>query len=483
MKDRLTYNRFNCGLLAVSSLLLFGKCSNKESQAPNIVFILADDLGWTDLGCYGSTYHETANIDRLAQNGMIFTHAYSASPVSSPTRASIMTGKHPSRLNITDWIPGGDPQNRELLGPKDLHELPLSELCLAEVFKQNNYTTFFAGKWHLGDEGYFPEDQGFDYNFGGHHRGSPPGGYYSPYNNPKLTDGPDGEYLTDRLTDESIKFIKKNKDSAFFLYLSYYTVHTPIQANKNYIDKYKNKLSGIQDSLVRLLPEHNGQTVQNQANPAYASMIHSMDNNVGRLLETLNKLGLSDNTIIIFTSDNGGLSTLRRGVAPTSVKPLRAGKGWCYEGGIRIPLIIKKPGMKKAGSLSDIPVVSYDLYPSILDMAGLENLPQQHKDGISILPLLNGKRDINRDAIFWHFPHYHGSAWTPGSAILMDNWKLINFYETKTIELYNLNNDIGERTDLSEKYPEKLSQLKRKLNEMLQETESKFPVRNPKYGN
>lgn len=467
--------------MAVSSLLLFGKCSNQESQPPNIVFILADDLGWTDLGCYGSTFHETINIDRMAENGMVFSNAYSASPVSSPTRASIMTGKHPSRVKITDWIPGSDPKNRRLLGPKDLHELPLSEITIAEVLKQNDYNTFFAGKWHLGNEGYFPEDQGFDFNFGGHHKGSPPGGYFSPYNNPKLSDGPEGEYLTDRLTDESIKFIKENRDTPFFLFLSYYTVHTPIQANKKFFNKYKEKLSGLQDSLVRQLPEHNGLTVQNQANPAYATMVHSLDYNVGRLLETLKELELSENTIIIFTSDNGGLSTLRRGIAPTSVKPLRAGKGWCYEGGIRVPLIIKIPGMKNAGTKCKIPVISYDLYPSILEMTKLPVKPEQHMDGRSILPLINGKRDINRKAIFWHFPHYHGSAWTPGSAILMDNWKLIEFYETNTVELYNLENDIGETIDLSGKYPEKVRQLKRKLMEMLKDTGSEFPVINPNY--
>jgi len=475
--NKITNNKWSCGLMAVSSLFLFGKCNQKESQTPNIVFILADDLGWSDLGCYGSSFHETKNIDKLAETGLVFTSAYSASPVCSPTRASIMTGKHPSRVNITDWIPGNDPKNKKLLGPKDNHELALSELSLAEVLKQNNYKTFFAGKWHLGDEGYFPEDQGFDYNFGGHHRGSPPGGYYSPYNNPKLIDGPEGEYLTDRLTDESINFIKKNQDSRFFLYLSYYTVHTPIQANKKFIDKYRKKLSGIPDSLVRQLPEHDGLTVQNQANPSYASMVHSMDFNVGRIMTIIDELELSDNTIIIFTSDNGGLSTLSKGIAPASVKPLRAGKGWCYEGGIRIPLIIKIPGKANKNRKFNIPVVSYDLYPSILELAGLKKKPEQHIDGLSIVPLINGG-DINRDAVFWHFPHYHGSAWTPGAAILMDNWKLIEFYETNDNELYNLNNDIGEEVDLSEKFPDMVKKLQSKLKEMQQETDSQFPILN-----
>ena len=216
-------------ILLFSGIII--SCNQKETRPPNVIFILVDDLGWTDLGIYGSTFHESPNIDKLATEGVVFTNAYAASPVCSPTRAAIKTGKHPSRVGITDWIPGYDPKNRVLLGPADFHELPLNELTLAEKMKENGYKTFFAGKWHLGKENYFPEQQGFDINFGGHEMGQPPGGYYSPYNNPKLTDGPDGEYLTDRLTDESIRFIEENTDNPFFLFLSYYTVHTPIEAN------------------------------------------------------------------------------------------------------------------------------------------------------------------------------------------------------------------------------------------------------------
>ncbi len=326
-------------------ILTLISCSTEPAGQPNFIFILVDDLGYSDLGCYGSTFYETPNLDRLASSGVLFTDAYASSPVCSPTRASIMTGKYPSRLNITDWIPGNDPKNRKLIGPQDMNHLSLEEYTLAEVLKNNGYNTFFAGKWHLGDEGFFPEDQGFDINKGGHHIGQPPGGYYSPYKNPMLSDGPEGEYLTDRLTDESIKFMEENGENPFLLFLSFYTVHTPIQANKDHIGYFqskKDKLPGGGEPLLEV--EHDGSTLTNQANAEYASMVYSMDENVGRLVTYLEQSRLSENTYIIFTSDNGGLSTLPSGrVAPTSVKPLRAGKGWCYEGGIRVPLIIKTP--------------------------------------------------------------------------------------------------------------------------------------------
>ncbi|MCB0731108.1 MAG: sulfatase, partial [Ignavibacteriae bacterium] len=413
-------------------------CNRKDLQnekKPNIVFVLVDDLGWKDLGIYGSEFYETPNLDQFTSESVMFTNAYSASPVCSPTRASIMTGKYPSRVGITDWIPGLDPKDRKLLGPQDLNELPLQEVTIAEVLKRNNYKTFFAGKWHLGDSGYFPEQQGFDLNFGGHHMGQPPGGYYSPYNNPKLKDGPDGEYLTDRLTNESIKFIEENSENPFFVYLSYYSVHTPIEANKKYVGKFREKLKTLKNSKIEKLKEHNGSTVQNQVNPEYASMVYSLDKNFGRLISKLKKLDLYDNTIIVFTSDNGGLSTLSLNAnAPTSIKPLRAGKGWCYEGGIRVPLLIKQQGKSKK-VISDFPVVSMDFFPTLLELACLDNIPIENIDGKSLVPLLNGENQIDREAIFWHFPHYHGSMWTPGSAIRKGKWKLVEFYETGEIEL------------------------------------------------
>ncbi|MEE4214076.1 MAG: sulfatase [Bacteroidales bacterium] len=455
-------------------------CSGKDPK-PNIVFILVDDLGYTDLSCYGSSFHETPNLDRLAAGGMVFTDAYSSSPVCSPTRASIMTGKYPSRVNITDWIPGDDPKDRKLIGPVDNHRLSLEEETIAEVMKKNGYHTFFAGKWHLGDTAYFPENQGFDINKGGHHMGQPPGGYYSPYNNPMLEDGPDGEYLTDRLADEALEFIKSVKNEAFFLYLSFYTVHTPIQASRKHIEYFRAKRDSLgEEARPLLVSEHSGSTTLKQVNADYASMVFSMDENTGRIIDYLDETGLSENTYIIFTSDNGGLTTLWKDrPAPTSVRPLRAGKGWCYEGGIRVPLIISGPGIISGSS--DVPVISSDFYPSILDMAGIALMPRQHIDGLSLFPLLTGNEAPAREAIFWHFPHYHGSQWTPGAAIRKGKWKLIEFYHYGKSELYKLDEDVGETTDLSDKYPEKTAEMKALLKKMQEETGALLPLANPDF--
>jgi arylsulfatase A-like enzyme len=394
-----------------------------------------------------------------------------------------MTGKYPARVNITDWIPGDDPESRQLLGPADNHQLALDEETIAEAMKRNGYKTFFAGKWHLGDTGFFPEDQGFDINMGGHHMGQPPGGYYSPYNNPKLPDGPEGEYLTDRLTDESLQFLQSIKEEPFFLYLAFYTVHTPIQACEKHIDHFREKLNQLgPDNKPVLVNEHTGSTTINQVNAPYASMVHSMDENVGRILEYLDENGLSENTYIIFTSDNGGLSTVWRDrSAPTSVRPLRAGKGWCYEGGIRVPLIIAGPGISSGSS--NIPVISTDFYPTILDMAGFPLIPQQHVDGQSLFPLITENTAPEREAIFWHFPHYHSSQWTPGAAIRKGDWKLIEFYHYGKTELYNLAEDIGETTDLSSQFPEITAELKDLLRKMQEETGTLFPVVNPDFRN
>lgn len=454
----------------------------EEAQPMNVVFILVDDLGWRDLGCYGSEFYETPNIDRLAASGQLFTNAYAASPVCSPTRAAILTGKYPSRVGITDWIKGNDPKNRRLLGPADLHELPLEEVTMAEAFKQAGYHTFFAGKWHLGDEGYFPEQQGFDHNLGGHHMGQPPGGYYSPYKNPKLSDGPEGEYLTDRLTDESIRFIREQQEEPFFLYLSYYTVHTPIQANRTYVGQFKEKKRTLQDTLHIQTAEHDAMTVTRQTNADYASMVYALDQNVGRLIDSLDHLDLLDNTMIIFTSDNGGLSTLANPnrVAPTSVRPLRAGKGWCYEGGIRVPLIVKLPNNKK-GNQIDVPVISTDFYPTALEFAGLPLMPDQHQDGVSIMPLLKGATDWSRDMLFWHYPHYHGSGWKGGSAVRVGDWKLIEFYEEDQVELYDLSQDEAEQHNLISDHPEKARELKQRLKDIQAATHAQFPTENPEF--
>jgi arylsulfatase A-like enzyme len=472
----------SCGLGALALAWPGALSAAQGARKPNVVFILVDDLGWFDLGCYGSTFHETPNLDRLAASGMRFTDAYAACPVCSPTRAAIMTGKYPARLNITDWIPGRDPKDRKLLGPQDKHELPLEEVTLAEVMRAQGYKTFFAGKWHLGSEGFYPEDQGFDINKGGHEKGSPPGGYYTPYNNPKLEDGPEGEYLTDRLTDESIHFLEANKNDPFLLYLAFYTVHTPIQACKRHIDYFEVKAEGLSEPEgPKFREEHNGITRLYQDRPDYASMVHAMDQNVGRLLDKVDELGLTDDTIVVFTSDNGGLSTLRGENAPTAIGPLRAGKGWCYEGGIRIPQIMRVPGVTKAGSVCNVPVTSTDLYPTLLELLGADMPNDDPRDGVSLAKLVGGGSPPDREAIFWHYPHYHGSTWTPGAALRAGDWKLIEFYHEEKVELYNLHEDRGERNDLSKAMPEKTQELLDLLHNWQRDIDAKMPVPNPDY--
>jgi arylsulfatase A-like enzyme len=405
----LTPFRFLIGLLMLLSLSCRtgGQKTNASDakELQNVLFILVDDLGWNDLGVYGSTFHETPNLDRLAAESTLFTHAYTPNPVCSPTRAAIMSGKYPSRVGITDWIPGNMPQDKKLLGPPIRNELALEEITLAESLRAHGYQTFFAGKWHLGEEGHYPEDQGFMINKGGHHKGSPPGGYYAPYQNPKLTDGPEGEYLTDRLTDESIAFLKSHQEEPFLLYLSFYTVHTPIQADRVSIDKFKAKQQAMGlGGEPELLPEHDVFTRAVQSNADYASMVSALDRNVGRLLAALEELQLKENTLIVFTSDNGGLSTLfPNRAAPTSVRPLRAGKGWLYEGGLRVPLLIRSP--YRSGQRIHTPVVSMDFYPTILDLLGLPLQPEQHLDGQSLKPLLTGEAESVHESRFFHYTH------------------------------------------------------------------------------
>ncbi len=443
------------------TILIFS-CSN-ENEKPNLLFILVDDLGWTDVSYNKSDYYETIHIDNLSETSMLFDNAYAASSVCSPTRASIMTGKHPARVNITDWIPGLDPKNKPLLGPVDRNELPLEETTIAEVLRDNNYSTFYSGKWHLGSEGHYPEDQGFDVNIGGFEKGSPMGGYYSPYKNPRLSDGPEGEYLTDRLTLETIELIR-NRDTKkpFAAFLSFYNVHTPIQENKEFIDYYVEKLKSYENTSPETVKEGDAITLLNQRNAKYASMVHATDYNVGRIINFLKENNLYENTLIVFTSDNGGLSTLRR-VAPTSVFPLRAGKGWLYEGGIRIPQLIKLPKQINKEIISE-PVVSYDLFPTIVNVLNL-NHSVSDIDGVDLTNLFV-KKEIERDFIFWHFPHYHGSLWKPGSALRNNDWKLVELHEENKVELYNLKDDISETVDVSNRFPEITSRLVNKLNEI-----------------
>lgn len=466
------------------SAIILGVVGCKSPDPPNVVFILVDDLGWTDLGCYGSSFYDTPNLDALAAQSIRFTNAYAASPVCSPTRAAVMTGKHPARVGITDWIPGMDIRHAEnplLETPEDLHNLPLEEITLAERFRENGYRTFFAGKWHLGEtEQFWPLAQGFEVNKGGNHRGSPtfPGGhgYYSPYGNPCLEDGPEGEYLTDRLTEECMDFMDSADEDPFFLYLAYYTVHTPIQGCRAYDDLYQQRSFALPDSgRVEIRQEHQGITRINQSDYKYAAMVRSLDTNVGRLIEKLKETGEFENTIIIFTSDNGGLSTTRTG-GPTSVVPLRAGKGWCYEGGIRVPLLIRHPGITRPGRVSHQPAISMDFYPTLIELTGLEQEGEPVPDGKSLVKYLTDPGIMEDRSLVWHYPHYHGSTWRPGSAIRSNQWKLVEFYENQTVELYNLTTDPGESTDLAETYPRLADSLRTEMHAELRTMNAAYPV-------
>lgn len=449
-RDFLKTTGLGAAALASGGRLLRGY---DEDPPLNFVFFLIDDLGWTDLGCFGSKLYETPNIDKLAKEGVRFTNAYASCPVCSPTRASIVTGKYAVRMGFTNY------------GKKPL---PPKEKTFAQILKEDGYTTFFAGKWHLGDKPeHWPDQKGFDYNVGGNETGQPKGGYFSPYKNPQLSDGPEGEYLTDRLTDESIKFLDKHKDKPFLLYLSHYTVHTPLQAKKEAIDRYKKKIAAQkpdQKGPTQRPEGKNGVTDLVQDHPVFAAMVQSLDESVGRIMEKVKALGIAGRTVVMFVSDNGGLSTLvkRRALAgnsPTCNLPLRAGKGWVYEGGIRVPMIIKWPGVAKPGSICEKPVISMDFYPTILRMARLMPRPEQHVDGVSLTPLLKGEPGFVRDTLCWHYPHKHGSGSVPSGAIRKGNDKLIEFYEDKRIELYNLKNDIGEQHNLAAAQPAKVKAL------------------------
>ena len=461
-------------------LFLLASFTLISKKKTNFVFFLVDDMGMMDLGTYGSTFHETPNIDNLSKTGMKFNYGYAACPVCSPTRASIMTGRHPVRVNITDWIPGSSNNKKnKLLHPQDRDNLALKEVTIAEELKSHGYQTFFAGKWHLGNEGHWPTDQGFDINIGGHHRGSPPGGYYAPWNNPALEPTKKGEYLTERLTEESTRFLEnRNTDKPFLLYLSYYNIHTPIQAYKKHIDHYQKKADKF-SGTTPTKQEHSGQTRMRQDNPALASMVSAVDDSVGTLLAKLDELGLSDDTVVIFFSDNGGLSTKPK-LGPGSNSPLRAGKGWLYEGGVREPTIIRAPGVTQAGNVSNQPIVSMDFFPTMLELAGLPPKPELHADGRSIVPELKGKKGKIRP-LFWHYPHYHGSTWKPGASIRDGDWKLIKFYDHEKVELYNLKEDPSESNDLAKQNSKIAKDLEYKLVAWQKRMKAKLPMPNPAY--
>ena len=476
-----------CGLIAALLLGSAGgawaadrpaEAGTAGSRRPNIVFILADDYGWRDLGCYGSTFYETPNLDALATGGMRFTNAYAACNVCSPTRASILTGKYPARLHLTDWLPGRpDMPSQKLNRPVILQHLPLEEFTLAEALKEGGYATGFIGKWHLGGPAFYPEKQGFDVNLGGCELGHPPS-YFSPYKIPTLPDGPRGEYLTDRLTDEAVKFIGDHKDKPFLLYLAHYAVHNPQQGKAAIVKKYADKAALLPPIADEFALDSGCRVRVVQDKPVYAAMIDSLDQSVGRVLQTLRDLGLEQNTIVIFTSDNGGLSTAEG--TPTSNLPLRMGKGWNYEGGIREPLIIRWPGVTKPGSVCDAPMISTDYYPTLLEVAGLPPRPSQHLDGVNIVPLLRGQPMPDRP-LFWHYPHYSNQGSGPCGAVRLGNFKLIEWYENDRVELYDLSKDVGEKTDLCTTMPDKAAELRQKLHDWRTSVAAQMPTPNPNY--
>ncbi|MDF1814125.1 MAG: sulfatase, partial [Verrucomicrobiales bacterium] len=430
-------------------------------------FFLADDLGVMDLTNEGSSFHETPNIDRIANEGVRFTRGYATCQVCSPSRASIMSGKYPARLNITDWINpsgGGQPEkwkrNTSHLPAPYLLQLPLTEVTIAEALKEGGYSTFFAGKWHLGGEGFYPEDQGFDINKGGHEKGSPPGGFFSPYNNPKLEDGPVGESLPIRLGEETAGFIEASKEKPFFAMLSFYSVHGPDQTTVELYQKYRQKALALPEVKERFLNDVRIPVRQVQDNPIYGGMMESMDDAVGIVLDKLDSLSLSDNTIVIFTSDNGGVSA--GDAFSTSNLPLRGGKGIEYEGGVREPCYIRWPAKVKPG-ISDTPVTGTDFYPTILEACGLPLRPEQHVDGVSLMPVLKGGK-IDDRRLYWHYPHYSNQGGEPVSIMLDGDWKLIEDLEDGSFRLYNVSADIGEQNDLAEKFPDRVDVMAEQLH-------------------
>jgi arylsulfatase A-like enzyme len=466
----------------------------RDTARPNFVFILMDDLGWRDLGCYGSGFYETPNLDRLASEGVCFTDAYAACPVCSPTRASILSGKYPASVGVTDWIDWAGhvhPARGKLIDVPYVDHLPLEETTLAAALREGGYHTWHVGKWHLGGPAFYPEKHGFERNVGGCEWGMPAHGYFSPWSIPTLEDGPPGEYLTDRLTDEAIRLIRDCGDGRpFFLNLWYYSVHTPIQAKEIKIRKYEAKARTVGLDQVKTFQEggffpcehkRDRRIVRRlvQSDPAYAAMIESVDENIGRLLRALEEMGQAGNTVVVFTSDNGGLATSEG--SPTCNAPLAEGKGWMYEGGTREPLIVRWPGVVQPGSRCTVPVTSPDFYPTLLEIAGLDLMPEQHADGVSLLPLLAGSGSLEREAIFWHYPHYGNQGGTPGSSVRAGDFKLIEFFEDGRLELYNLRHDIGEEQDLVEARPDLAQRLAAMLRAWRERVEAQIPQPNPDY--
>ena len=513
--------------LAVPCFVAQSPAAPSQSRKPNVLIFLVDDLGWSDLACYGSSFYETPNIDALARQGVRFTDAYATCHVCSPSRASILTGKYPARVKLTDWLTGRKDYSFQRLKSARIHQaLPLDEVTLAETLKRHGYRTGHFGKWHLGEASTGPLDQGFDVQVPRNwYKGWPKAGYHAPFKLDGLA-GDTGDYLTDRLTDEAIQFIEDQRGEPFFLYLSHFAVHDPIQGRADLVKKYQQRrsqllpgetafiLEGNPDAETvftraelirtldqeayaeyRVLPNRMVKVKQRQDNPQFAAMVESVDESLGRVVAKLKARDLEQDTIIIFTSDNGGMSAAnfgnpRRVVDPdkldlaysTSNLPLRGAKGWLYEGGVRVPLIIKWPGQGEAGSVCREPVIGTDYYPTILDMVGLARMPQQHIDGRSLAGLLLGERTLSRDGLYWHFPHYsnHGMQ-SPGGAVRSGKYKLLEYFENNSIQLFDLDSDLAEQHDLSKTHPEIASQLLKKLHQWQRDVGAEMMEPNPQF--
>ena len=483
MKPRDSLLFFAAALVFVAVL---SSCRTKTAP-PNVVLINVDDLGWTDAACFGSEWYETPNIDRLASQGVRFTQAYAACAVCSPSRAAIMTGRYPARIGITDWIRAGFqlhevgmtfPANRQnpsgyegrpdrrMLTPRNPLWMDLEEVTIAEALNKAGYVSAHIGKWHLGYDGWYPEHQGFDVNIGGCDKGQPPT-YFDPYHSerygagdiPTLEPRREGEYLTDREAAEACRFIREHREQPFFLHMAHYAVHTPLEAPPELVAKYESK------------PSPAGQN-----HPVYAAMVERVDRATGRILDTLEELDLSDKTLVIFTSDNGGLAPYA-----TDNAPLRSGKGYPYEGGIRVPQIVAWPEKITSGSENDTPVSGIDIFPTICSAAGVALPADRAVDGQSLMPLLTGEGIVQRDALFWHFPHYRGEDVVPYSIVRSGSWKLIKRYDDSSFELFNLEDDLGETNDLSAEMPEKVEELDAALQSWLEAVGAKLPRPNPDY--
>ncbi len=472
--------------LAISFLFLgihgHSTLSASDGARPNIIFILADDLGWMDTSVYGSTYYETPNVDRLAERGVRFTDAYAANPLCSPTRASILTGQDPARLRMT--TPSGHlpakpekplmndsaPPNRKMITPRGKRFLPLDIRTLGDVFQEAGYTTGFMGKWHLGREPFTPENQGFEVVVGGRHHSGPPGGYFAPWPIDTIPTSSDGRHIDDVITESAVQFLESH-DGPLLLNLWYYSVHAPFQAKEKLIDKYRNRT------------DPRGK----QKSPTMAAMIETMDRNIGRIMRAVDQLDTNRKTIIVLFSDNGGNMYSRvDGTTPTNNAPLRAGKGNIHEGGVRVPCIISWPGVTEPGRVSSTPIISTDFYPTLLDIAGIEQNQNRDLDGRSLVPVLKG-RSLDRTTLFWHFPHYVPRPGNlPASAVRRENWKLYRVYgegseREPAHQLYNLSNDPGERNNLAAKKPSKVQDLNRLIDTYLKDVEAIQPKKNPNY--